>query len=239
MITESVSHDISVSGSSAPVRMLSSFGSDPKFYSNGAAIYGEVNNGSLVRIHSRCMYSEVFDSRECDCGWQLRRSRQMLTLQGGVLIYLDQEGRGAGLRAKANAYRLNQEDGLDTYQAYEKLGLPADLRDYSDAVDVLKFLGLISVRLLTNNPDKVRSLENAGVTVIRVPLRAEPTPTTVAYLQAKKRHGHLLLREGRARQVGVRSAPPGGRYRHGSGRVLSVTFGALVDIFRRLSDYCR
>ena len=70
------------------------------------------------------MYSEVFGSRECDCGWQLRRSRELLTVQGGVLIYLDQEGRGAGLRAKADAYRLNNEDGLDTYQAYEKLGLP-------------------------------------------------------------------------------------------------------------------
>jgi 3,4-dihydroxy 2-butanone 4-phosphate synthase/GTP cyclohydrolase II len=172
--------------------MHSSFGADPKFYSNAAAVYGEVKDGSLVRIHSRCVYSEVFGSRECDCGWQLRRSRELLTLQGGVLIYLDQEGRGAGLRAKADAYRLNHEDGLDTYQAYEKLGLPSDSRNYADAVQVLKELKLTRVRLLTNNPCKIEALEKAGITVDRVPLRAQPTPTTVAYLQAKKRHGHLL-----------------------------------------------
>jgi GTP cyclohydrolase II len=174
--------------------MHSSFGADPKFYSNAAAVYGEVQDGSLVRIHSKCMYSEVFDSRECDCGWQLRRSRELLAVQGGVLIYLDQEGRGAGLWAKAEAYRINQEEGLDTYQAYEKSGLPLDSRDYADAAQVLKDLGLESVKLLTNNPGKIEALEKAGITVVRVPLRAEPTPTTVAYLQAKKLHGHLLLR---------------------------------------------
>jgi GTP cyclohydrolase II len=174
--------------------MHSAFGLDWKFYSNAAAVYGEARDGSLVRIHSKCMYSEVFGSRECDCGWQLKRSRELLTVQGGVLIYLDQEGRGAGLRSKANAYRLNHEDGLDTYQAYEKLGLPSDLRDYADAVQILNELGLTSVRLLTNNPSKIQALEKAGITVVRVPLQAQPTPTTVAYLQAKKRHGHLLLR---------------------------------------------
>lgn len=196
MIAESVAHDISVDGRSAPVRMHSSFGADPKFYSNAAAVYGEVRDNSLVRIHSRCMYSEVFASRECDCGWQLRRSRELLTVQGGLLIYLDQEGRGAGLRAKADAYRLNHEEGLDTYQAYEKLGLPSDLRDYADAVQILHELDLTSVRLLTNNPSKIGALEKAGITVVRVPLQAQPTPATVAYLQAKKRHGHLLLPAG-------------------------------------------
>jgi GTP cyclohydrolase II len=172
--------------------MHSSFGADSKFYSHAALVYGEVRNHSLVRIHSRCMYSEVFASRECDCGWQLSRSREMLTVQGGVLIYLDQEGRGAGLRAKADAYRLNDEEGLDTYQAYERLGLPSDLRKYADAVQILNELGLESVRLLTNNPSKIEALEKASITVVRVPLRAHPTPATMAYLQAKKRHGHLL-----------------------------------------------
>jgi GTP cyclohydrolase II len=138
------------------------------------------------------MYSEVFDSRECDCGWQLKRSRELLTVQGGVLIYLDQEGRGAGLRAKANAYLLNNQEGLDTYQAYNRLGLPSDSRKYADAVQILNELGLTSVRLLTNNPGKIEALEQAGITVIRVPLQARPTPRTIAYLQAKKRHGHLL-----------------------------------------------
>jgi 3,4-dihydroxy 2-butanone 4-phosphate synthase/GTP cyclohydrolase II len=139
------------------------------------------------------MYSEVFGSRECDCGWQLKRSRELLTVQGGVLIYLDQEGRGAGLRAKANAYRLNNLEGLDTYDAYDRLGLPSDVREYADAVQILDELGLTSVRLLTNNPGKIEALEKAGMTVTRVPLQARPTPATMAYLQAKKRHGHLLL----------------------------------------------
>jgi GTP cyclohydrolase II len=174
--------------------MYSSFGADPSHNSNAAAVYGEARDGSLVRIHSRCMYSEVFDSRECDCGWQLRRSRHLLTLEGGVLIYLDQEGRGAGLRAKAEAYRLNHEEELDTFQSYEKLGYPPDVRDYSDAVRILQDLGLSWVRLLTNNPGKIAALEDAGIKVEHVSLRAVPTPTTIAYLEAKKRHGHLLLR---------------------------------------------
>jgi GTP cyclohydrolase II len=193
VIAESVTHDISVDGRPAPVRMHTSFGEDSKFYSNAAVVYDEVRPGCLVRIHSRCMYSEVFDSRECDCGWQLKRSRELLTVEGGVLIYLDQEGRGAGLRAKANAYLLNNQEGLDTFQAYEKLGLPSDLREYADAVRILNGLGLTSVRLLTNNPDKIKALETAGITVVREPLQAPPTPAATAYLQAKKRHGHLLL----------------------------------------------
>lgn len=177
----------------ARIRMHSFSDADPRSYSNAAAVYGKVQNGSLVRIHSRCTYSEVFASRECDCGWQLRKSRELLKRHGGVLIYLDQEGRGAGLRAKAEAYRMHQEDGLDTFQAYEKLGLPADARDYADPVQILKELGLASVRLLTNNPGKMKALEDAGITVVRVPLQAKPTPATVAYLQAKRLHGHLLL----------------------------------------------
>ena len=192
MIAEPVTHDISVDGRSAPVRMHSSFEADQKGYSNAAVAYGAVLDGCLVRIHSRCMYSEVFDSRDCDCGWQLKRSRELLTVQGGVLIYLDQEGRGAGLRAKANACRLYNEERLDTYEAYERLELPSDSRDYADAVQILDELGLTAVRLLTNNPCKIEALEKAGITVVRVPLQAQPTPTSVAYLQAKKRHGHLL-----------------------------------------------
>jgi GTP cyclohydrolase II len=171
-----------------------SFGADPEFRSNVAVVYDEVVSGSLVRIHSRCTYSEVFASRECDCGWQLQRSRHLITLRGGALIYLDQEGRGAGLQAKAEAYRMYQKDGLDTFQAYEKLGLPPDARDYSDAVQFLKDRGVRWVRLLTNNPDKIEALEEARIKVERVPLQATPTPVNVAYLEAKKRHGHLLLR---------------------------------------------
>jgi GTP cyclohydrolase II len=187
-----VAHDISVDGRSAPVQVYSSFGADSKFHSNVAVVYGQVGNGSLVRIHSRCTYSEVFASRECDCGWQLQMSRHLLTMRGGALIYLDQEGRGAGLRAKAEAYRMYQEDGLDTFQAYEKLGLPPDGRDYADAAQFLKDRGVDWVRLLTNNPGKIEALEKTGIKVDRVPLEATPTPVTIAYLKAKKRQGHLL-----------------------------------------------
>ena len=121
-------------------------------------------------------------------------SRHLLTVRGGVLIYLDQEGRGAGLQAKANAYRLYQKEQLDTYQAYEELGLPSDAREYADAVLFLKEqLGLNSVKLLTNNPDKIDALEEMGIKVERVPLQSTPTPMNVAYLKAKRHHGHLLL----------------------------------------------
>lgn len=192
MITECVSHDISVEGRPAAIRMISAFGSDPAHYSNAAAIYGEPRDGCLVRIHSKCMYSEVFSSRECDCGWQLRRSRERLTVDGGVLIYLDQEGRGAGLKMKAAGYGLTHEYGFDTYEAYDKLGVPPDSRDYAEAAQLLKELDLCSVRLLTNNPAKIAALENNGISVTRVPLIPTPSPTTVAYLEAKKRHGHLL-----------------------------------------------
>jgi 3,4-dihydroxy 2-butanone 4-phosphate synthase/GTP cyclohydrolase II len=119
-------------------------------------------------------------------------SRHLLTLNGGALIYLDQEGRGAGLQAKAEAYRMYQEDGLDTFQAYEKLGLPLDPRDYADAAQFLKDRHISWVKLLTNNPGKIEALEKAGIKVERAPLQATPTPVNVAYLQAKKRHGHLL-----------------------------------------------
>jgi 3,4-dihydroxy 2-butanone 4-phosphate synthase/GTP cyclohydrolase II len=193
MIAKSVLHDMSVDGRPDPVHVRSSFGIDSNKCSNAAVIYGEVRDGSLVRIHSRCMYSEVFASLECDCGWQLQRSRELLTQNGGVLIYLDQEGRGAGLRAKAEAYRLNREVGLDTYQSYQELGYPPDLRDYDDAVQILQDLGLSWVKLLTNNPGKIAALEDAGIKVEHLPLIADSTSANFAYLEAKKHHGHLLL----------------------------------------------
>lgn len=192
MISEAERHNLAVDGTPKPVRIISSFGNDPCRDSNFAVVYGEPQNGCLVRIHSRCAYSEVASSRACDCGWQLSRSKEMLTLFGGVLIYLDQEGRGLGLKVKAEAYRLTEEEHLDTFEAYEKMQMPADARDYTEAADVLKDLGLTNVSLLTNNPRKIDALLSCGIIVTRVPLKATPTPTTLAYLEAKKRHGHLL-----------------------------------------------
>ena len=200
---EPTSDYIAVEGTKKPVRMISSFGADKTHDSNAAAIYGEPRDGSLVRIHSKCMYSEVFLSSECDCGWQLHRSRELLAERDGVLIYLDQEGRGAGLKVKAEAYKLTHEQGLDTFEAYEKLGYLPDLRQYTEAADVLKDLGLTSVRLLTNNPWKIAAVESRGIAVKRVPLEAKVTPITKAYLEAKKRHGHLL----RLRSVGRHASP--------------------------------
>jgi GTP cyclohydrolase II len=201
---DTVAHSISVDGGSTPVKVYSSFGVNAEYRSNVAVVYGEVENGSLVRIHSRCTYSEVFASLECDCGWQLQRSRDLLTRRGGALIYLDQEGRGAGLWAKAQAYRMRQEDGLDTFQAYEKLGLPPDPRSYADAVEFLKARGLDWVRLLTNNPAKIEALEAMGIKVERVPLQAARTPDNGDYLKAKESHGHLLLPLAASRAAGAR-----------------------------------
>lgn len=192
MISESESHPLDVDGMAVPARVIASFGRDQCRDSNTAVLYGEPQNGCLVRIHSRCLYSEALSSRDCDCGWQLRRSKELLTRNGGVLIYLDQEGRGLGLKVKAKAYRLMAEEHLDTFEAYEKMQYPDDARDYTEAAEILKELGLTDVTLLTNNPRKIDALRSCGIAVTHKPLRAQPTPATVAYLEAKKRHGHLL-----------------------------------------------
>jgi GTP cyclohydrolase II len=184
--------EVSVVGLRTPVRVITSFGSGTSRAFNMAAVYGSISQGTYVRVHSKCEFSILLESIECDCGWQLRRSREILADKGGLLIHLDQEGRGAGLPAKISAYRLAHEENLDTYQAYERLGVPLDLRKYDAAVELVQSLGIQSIRLLTNNPDKIAAFSSAGIAVQRVSLIPEPTPTTAAYLAAKKRHGHLL-----------------------------------------------
>jgi|SRR5947209_367588 len=186
-----ISDTLVVEGREHPITTIK-FRTRPEQDADIAAVYGDPTDGCVVRIHSRCMLSEVLKSQECDCGWQLTRSVELLTVQGGVLIYLDQDGRGLGAQMKAAAYKLTHDEGLDTYQAYARLGLPSDRRDYAAAAHVLQALGLGSIRLLTNNPEKIKSMELAGINVVRVPLMAKATPTTLAYLEAKKRHGHLL-----------------------------------------------
>ncbi|KTD18554.1 Riboflavin biosynthesis protein [Legionella lansingensis] len=154
------------------------------------------NQVPLVRIHSECVTGDVFGSCKCDCGAQLKQSLQQLADQGGVLIYLRQEGRGIGLANKLKAYAL-QEEGYDTVDANLKLGFPADNRDYAVAYQILKHLGIEAVRLLTNNPKKVEALEKYGLRVTeRIPLMIHPTKENHDYLKTKKHKlGHLLTIE--------------------------------------------
>ncbi|SAK53492.1 bifunctional 3,4-dihydroxy-2-butanone 4-phosphate synthase/GTP cyclohydrolase II-like protein [Caballeronia fortuita] len=162
-----------------------------------ALVTGDVTNASdvLVRIHSECLTGDVFGSRRCDCGEQLKASMEMVAQRGqGVVIYLrGHEGRGVGLVNKIRAYEL-QEAGLDTLQANEALGLPLDARDYAVAVDILADLGLTSVELLTNNPQKVAAVARTGnSSVRRTSLVCEPNLENATYLETKKlKLGHLL-----------------------------------------------
>ena len=148
----------------------------------------------LVRIHSQCLTGDVFGSDRCDCGDQLHRALHLIAESGpGILVYQQQEGRGIGLTNKIHAYEL-QDQGLDTVAANEKLGFQADCREYRMPAEILKHLGALRIRLLSNNPDKVRGLEQEGIRVEeRVPLEIPPRSSTKDYLKIKKEKlGHLL-----------------------------------------------
>jgi 3,4-dihydroxy 2-butanone 4-phosphate synthase/GTP cyclohydrolase II len=148
----------------------------------------------LVRVHSECLTGDVFHSLRCDCGEQLESALSMIEDEGrGVLLYLAQEGRGIGLLNKLRAYSL-QDEGLDTVDANLELGLPVDLRDYGIGAQILADLGLSSIRILTNNPKKIRGLEGYGLSVsAQVPIVHAPNPHNEAYLRAKReRLGHTI-----------------------------------------------
>lgn len=148
----------------------------------------------LVRVHSQCLTGDVFTSQRCDCRAQLEFSlRKIAKEPGGILLYLPQEGRGIGLINKLKAYEL-QDAGLDTVEANRELGFEADSRDYEFAAGALKALGVRSVRLLSNNPDKVRQLEQSGIRVVeRLPCRPRTSRHSRAYLRTKKdKLGHIL-----------------------------------------------
>ena len=146
-----------------------------------------------VRLHSECLTGDVFGSQRCDCGPQLQEALQQLDAEGGVLLYLRQEGRGIGLYAKLDAYQLQQQ-GLDTFAANRALGWAEDARDYRSAAAMLQALGIAAVHLISNNPDKARALAAHGVSVASVrPTGLHLTPHNKGYLQAKKnQHGHHL-----------------------------------------------
>ncbi len=147
----------------------------------------------LVRLHSECLTGDVFGSARCDCGPQLRDAAEQITNEGGYLIYLRQEGRGIGLYNKLDAYAL-QDQGLNTYEANEALGLPSDGRDYTAAAQILHTLGAPQIRLLSNNPDKARQLALRGIAVRdKVPTGVFVTASNLRYLQTKVAvTGHLI-----------------------------------------------
>lgn len=161
-----------------------------------ALVMGKINEDDpmLVRVHSECLTGDVFHSMRCDCGEQMDMAMQAIAKGGrGVLLYMRQEGRGIGFHNKLRAYSL-QDVGLDTVEANEALGMPADLRDYGIGAQILADLGLHKIRLLTNNPKKVVGLEGYGLEVVeQVPIVVEPNPYNVEYLKVKKhKMGHTL-----------------------------------------------
>ena len=148
----------------------------------------------LVRVHSQCLTGDVLTSLRCDCRAQLELSLKKISeAPSGILLYLPQEGRGIGLMNKLRAYEL-QDGGMDTVEANESLGFAADAREYEFPAKILKKLGATRIRLLSNNPDKIRQLESAGIRVVeRVPCQPRLSKISRAYLQTKKRKmGHLL-----------------------------------------------
>jgi GTP cyclohydrolase II len=148
----------------------------------------------LVRVHSQCLTGDVLTSLRCDCRAQLELSLKKISeAPSGILLYLPQEGRGIGLMNKLRAYEL-QDGGMDTVEANESLGFAADAREYEFPARILKKLGATRIRLLSNNPDKIRQLESAGIRVVeRVPCQPRLSKISRAYLQTKKRKmGHLL-----------------------------------------------
>jgi 3,4-dihydroxy 2-butanone 4-phosphate synthase/GTP cyclohydrolase II len=162
-----------------------------------ALVKGEINgeDAVLVRVHSECLTGDAFGSVRCDCGEQLESALKMIDEAGaGVLLYMRQEGRGIGLKNKIRAYGLQDEEGLDTVQANERLGFPADLRDYGVGAQILYDIGVRKMRIITNNPGKRAGIEGYGLKIVeRVPLEITPNERNLEYLRTKKEKlGHVL-----------------------------------------------
>lgn len=149
---------------------------------------------TLVRIHSQCLTGDVFGSIKCDCGPQLQKAMELIEAEGrGAVVYQQQEGRGIGIINKIRAYAL-QDEGADTVEANERLGFAVDARTYGQCAEILFDIGLCKVRVITNNPDKIKALEEAGLTIVeRIPIEVESFEPAAHYLKTKKEKlGHLL-----------------------------------------------
>lgn len=161
-------------------------------------MHGEIssNSASLVRIHSECLTGDIFGSLRCDCGEQLQTSLKKIAIENGIVIYMRQEGRGIGLGNKIKAYEL-QSEGMDTVEANQHLGFLADHRHYGLSAQILRYLGVSQIRLMTNNPSKVKDMEKFGLKVVeRVPLETMPTKENKHYLLTKRdKLGHWLSLE--------------------------------------------
>lgn len=176
------------------------FFNDIDEYEHMALVKGEItpDEDTLVRVHSSCLTGDVFNSYRCDCGEQLRQAMKMVQEEGkGVILYLQQEGRGIGLANKLKAYAL-QDQGFDTVEANEELGFAADLRDYGVGAQILVALGVQKMKLITNNPKKIVGLEGYGLEVTgRVRIECAPRPENIRYLSTKcQKLGHLLHQVG-------------------------------------------
>ncbi|MBU2914366.1 GTP cyclohydrolase II RibA [Reichenbachiella agariperforans] len=168
--------------------------------------YGECENDNVLvlksskevvipylRVQSACFTSEIFRSKDCDCHEQLEKSLAIISEHGGMLIYLLQDGRGAGIFDKIKGMKLSQLQGINTAEAYDKLGIERDPRSYERVTEVLEYFRITSVKLLTNNPRKIDGLKSKKITVERIPLEIEPTEDSKSYLKSKKDElGHMF-----------------------------------------------
>lgn len=153
----------------------------------------EQQENPLVRLHSECLTGDVFGSKRCDCNDQLHESIDRMAETGGIILYLRQEGRSIGLYNKLDAYHLQINENMDTFEANTHLGFPADARDYSIAAQMLKDLGVNNIRLVTNNPDKCKALSNFGIQVKEtISTGLFSNPDNIRYLETKKKHGHRI-----------------------------------------------
>lgn len=180
---QATAHSLSRKGRELRVRVM-------ELSDGHVLVFGAPVDGCLVRIHSRCLYGDTLQSDDCDCGPELDLAMDMIQSEDGcgVLIYLEQEGRGAGLVVKAMGLRTGEQTGADTFDSYRMLGHPVDSRSYGHAAAALRDFGFRSVRLMTNNPDKVRALRDVGLSVQEVPLPTTPRSERARlYMESKRR----------------------------------------------------